>query len=138
METLKNTDKQTSGIWLSIEKQLKEQGIDLEKCCEGENEGELKVVCIAAGLGESYEELSKSVRGETVMVRIDEETNNSLDAWVETGYFKSRSEAAALFLKEGLKIRASELVKLKDSIEEVKKAKENLRSKAKKIFGSKD
>jgi Arc/MetJ-type ribon-helix-helix transcriptional regulator len=135
MATDKKTDTQTSDIWVSIEKQLKEKGIDLDKCFQEGNQDQVKVVCIAPDLGESYAELSKSVRGETVMIRIDEETNNSLDTWVETGYFKSRSEAAALFLKEGLKIRASELVKLKDSIDQLKKAKEKLRNEAKNIFG---
>jgi len=53
------------------------------------------------------------------MIRTDEETTRTLDDWVETGYFKSRSEAAALFLREGLKMRADELAKLKEALEEV-------------------
>jgi len=71
------------------------------------------------------------------MVRIDEETRKTLDAWVETGYFKSRSEAAALFMREGLKIRASELEKLKDALHQVAQAKNVLRDKASEIFGTK-
>jgi Arc/MetJ-type ribon-helix-helix transcriptional regulator len=138
MTTMKKTDTRKSDIWVSIEKQLKERGIDLDKCCQEGDQARMKVVCIAPDLGESYQELSKSVRGETVMIRIDENTNKNLDTWVETGYFKSRSEAAALFLKEGLKIRASELVKLKDSIDQLKKAKEKLRNEAKNIFGSRE
>ena len=71
------------------------------------------------------------------MVRIDEETRKVLDAWISTGYFKSRSEAAALFIREGLKIRSSELGKLKDAIKQVEKAKDKLRDKAQEVFGAK-
>jgi Arc/MetJ-type ribon-helix-helix transcriptional regulator len=80
--------------------------------------------------------MGEKPRGETVMVRITEEISSDLDAWVETGYFKSRSEAAALFLLDGLKLRSSELNKLNDAISDVKKAKDALREKAKDIFGS--
>ena len=52
-------------------------------------------------------------------------------------YFKSRSEAAALFLREGLKVRGSELEKLKDAIKLVEKAKSNLHAKARKILEGK-
>ncbi len=55
--------------------------------------------------------------------------------WVETDAVKSKSEAAALFIKEGLKVRSRELDELTDAIDDVKKAKERLQSRAKKIFG---
>jgi Arc/MetJ-type ribon-helix-helix transcriptional regulator len=84
---------------------------------------------------ESVEEMSQKSRGETVMVRIDQDTSRALDEWVETGYVKSRSEAAALFMREGLKVRAQELDKLRDALREVEAAKKNLRDRANEIFG---
>ena len=124
--------------WSLIQEQLAEKGIDLENlCCQGEPGSSVKVVCIAPNLGESVEEMGKMPRNLAVMIRTDEETSRTLDDWVETGYFKSRSEAAALFLREGLKTRASELEKIKGALQQVKKAKEQLRDKAGEIFGEK-
>ena len=120
----------------SILKQLNGQNIVMENlCCEDTEGSKAKIVCIEHDLGGSVREMGKSPRGETLMVRIDEETSNTLDRWVETGYFKSRSEAAALFMREGLKIRASELEKLKDALSQVQQAKDVLRDKADEIFG---
>ena len=64
------------------------------------------------------------------MVRIDEESRKTLDAWIQTGHFKSRSEATALFLKEDLNTRSSELNELKDAIKQVEEAKKFLHDKA--------
>ena len=116
---------------------LREQGIELENLCGDPPAGaQVKVVCLDSGLGESFRELRKRPRGETVMVRIDQPTREKLDAWVETGHFKSRSEAAALFLKEGLRIRASELEGLEEALQQVKEARENLQAKARDVLGS--
>jgi len=124
--------------WSFIQEKLREKGIDLDElCCDRPPGSAVKVICIAPGLDESYEEMGKSPRGATVMIRTDEETSRTLDDWVESGYFKSRSEAAALFLREGLKMRADELAKLKGALEEVKAAKDKLHEKADAIFGRK-
>ena len=69
------------------------------------------------------------------MVRIDEETSQALDAWVETDAVKSRSEAAALFIHEGLKVRSQELDKLKDALGDLEKAKQRLRKQAREVLG---
>jgi len=123
----------------SVIEVLKEKGIELENICCDDLEGlKAKIVCIEPNLGCSVKEMGEKTRGEALMVRIDEDTRKTLDAWVETGYFKSRSEAAALFIREGLKIRASELEKLKDALKDVMKAKNALRNKAKEIFGEEE
>jgi Arc/MetJ-type ribon-helix-helix transcriptional regulator len=70
-----------------------------------------------------------------VMVRVDEETSRALDSWVETGSLKSRSEAAALFIKEGLRMHQREFHQLEDVLRDVNQARERLREKAKEIFG---
>jgi len=124
------------GILSSIFDQLRAQGLDLESlsCC-GEEGATPRVVCVAANVRESLDEMGKSRRDQVVMVRVDEETARRLDAWVETGAMKSRSEAAALFIKEGLRIRASELSELEASIREVEKAKDRLRKKVREVLG---
>jgi len=124
--------------WSAIQEKLREKGIDLDElCCDRPPGSPAKVICIAPGLEESYMEMGKSPRGLVVMIRTDEETSRTLDDWVETGYFKSRSEAAALFLREGLKMRGDELAKLKEALAEVKAAKEKLHEKAGQVFGRK-
>ena len=80
-------------------------------------------------------QLGQAARDQVVMVRVDEKTSQELDAWVETDVAKSRSEAAALFIREGLEVRRSELDQLKETLEGVVKAKEELRKKARQIFG---
>jgi Arc/MetJ-type ribon-helix-helix transcriptional regulator len=82
-----------------------------------------------------FDKMAKSQRDNVVMVRVDEETRNKLDAWVEAGAVKSRSEAAALFIREGLKVRQAELEKLEESLRDLQTAKERVREKAREVFG---
>jgi len=56
----------------------------------------VKVVCVAPNLVESVQEMGQTPRDHTLMVRINEETKKNLDAWVETNYVKSRSEAMTI------------------------------------------
>lgn len=135
-EEREKLDRELPDWWSNLVERLRDQGVELENLCCDDIEGSaVKVVCVASDLSESFQELRQRPRGETVMVRIDEDTRLTLDSWVETGYFKSRSEAAALFIREGLKIRGSELEDLRDSIQKVKEAKQRLRDKARKILG---
>ena len=137
--TDESTDKgPKKGIWSLIEEKLESLGVNLEEIAsavEGEGGAKVKVVCVTPDLGESVRDLGKSPREHVVMVRVDEETLRKLDAWVETGAVKSRSEAAALFIREGLQVRGDELGELEDALEKVEKAKERLRKKAKTVFG---
>jgi len=121
-----------------IREQLMDQGIDLDSLCGGESLGPVKVVCIAPDLKDSVRKLGESTRNQVVMVRIDEESSLSLDDWVETGAVRSRSEGAALFIREGLKVRAEELGKLKGALKDVEAAKQRLRRKAKDVLDGKD
>lgn len=119
---------------------LRKQGVDLDDlCCSpGDEAPRLKVVCLPQSMRDIVSELSQTPRDQVVMVRVDAETCRKLDAWVETGAVKSRSEAAALFIREGLNARKTELDKLEKAINEVEKAKAQLRSKAQKIIGGSD
>lgn len=126
-----------SAIWPAIREQLEKQGIGLDALCEDVDCGTgLKVVCVGARLGDSLEAMGETARDQVVMVRIDQKTIQTLDAWVETGVVKSRSEAAALFIREGLKVRASELDELRSALSDVQEAKRKLREAAEQVLGA--
>ena len=124
-----------------VRARLQEKGIDIDirgdagACCGGEDSPRVKVVCVAPGLGNSVREMGETQRDQVVMVRVDEATSKALDAWVETGAVKSRSEAAALFIREGLKVRADELEHLRDALHDVEEARAKLRRRAKDVIG---
>lgn len=125
----------SDGIWATIRKTLDEVGIDIELPeLEDLDPEECKVVCMPLGLSSTLRDMAKGSRDNVVMVRVDDETVRSLDAWIETGAVKSRSEAAALFIREGLAIRAEELRDLEDALREVEEAKERLRRKARSVL----
>ncbi len=126
----------SSGLLGLIRDELLKKGIDLDAVgCGDIDDATVKVVCLASDLSQSIQEMGQSTRDQVVMVRIDEETCTAIDAWIEAGAIKSRSEGAALFIREGLKVRASELEKLKGALKDVQSAKERLRKKAKEVFG---
>ena len=122
----------------SILEQLRLQGIDLEalSCATEECKDKVKIVVVAADLKDSLRELCQSPRDKVLMVRVDKDLMSQLDAWVEAGVAKSRSEAGALFLKEGLKVRATELAGLADALKKVEAAKICLREKARQSLGT--
>lgn len=131
------TDK--GEFWEQIRQAMRNCGVDLETLKVGKFDPAcMKVVCVPAGLGTRLEELGKGVRDQVVMVRVDEETSGKLDAWVETGAVKSRSEAAALFIREGLEVRAGELEQLEEALKGVEEAKERLRQQAREVFGGEE
>ncbi|MHC4423028.1 MAG: hypothetical protein ACYTE6_02455 [Planctomycetota bacterium] len=131
-----------------VRKRLGERGIDFDLCgcgCGGGPEAasaaskpQVKVVCVAPDLAQAVREMGEEARDQVVMVRVDARTAGTLDAWVETGAVKSRSEAAALFIREGLAVRASELDRLKDALAGVEEAKDRLRREARDVFNLDD
>ena len=126
-----------AGIFDDVRERMKEFGIQMDEICSQDlDKSHFKVICVPPGLADSVREMGRSIRDQVVMVRIDEDSSKSLDDWVEAGAVKSRSEAAALFIREGLKVRSSELEKLKDALNDVDDAKQRLRDQAKNIFGS--
>ena len=129
-----------SGVFDKVRAELHKFGVDMDfptvEIESGLEDGpRVKVVVVGHDLSDSVEEMSQSPRDQVVMVRVDEDTLAQLDSWVETGSVKSRSEAAALFIREGLKVRASELNKVKDALREVDDAREKLRKRMKEVFG---
>jgi len=122
-------------FWETIQNRLQEEGLDMASLCSGGAMGALKLVCVPSSLRDSVEEMGGAPRDQVVMVRVDGQTVTTLDAWVQTGAVKSRSEAAAVFIREGLKVRAHELQELKDALSEVEAAKSRLREKARQVLG---
>jgi hypothetical protein len=128
--------KDAAGFFERIEEELERWGIQLESLsCDDLTPDCMKIVCMPAGLRESLNEMGKRPRGNVVMVRVDDPTITKLDNWVETGAVKTRSEAAALFIREGLTVRASELEQLRDAIRGVADAKDRLLARAKEVLG---
>jgi hypothetical protein len=120
-----------------ILRQLSEQGVDLDRllAVKTGEERAVRVVCLSSDLRDSLAELGQAPRDQVLMLRVDKESIELLDAWVETGAARSRSEAAALFLKEGLKVRAPELRELSEALRQVQEARRRLREKAIKVLG---
>lgn len=131
-------EKRDASFWNRIEQALLDQGIDLQELAADAQGGppRVKVVCIRPDLGASVVDLTRSARDQVVMVRVDDATVRALDAWVQTGAVKSRSEAAALFIREGLDVRRRELTLLGDALDEVEKARKALREQALAVFGT--
>lgn len=122
------------GLGALIQERLEALGVNLDEL-EAQLGAAVKVVCVAPTLGRSVQELGESPREHVVMVRVDEDTLRKLDAWVETGAVKSRSEAAALFIREGLQVRRDELAEFEEALQQVERAKRKLREKAKSVLG---
>ena len=69
----------------------------------------------------------RSVRDSVVMVRVNKESLARLDELVEAGIAGSRSEAAAFLIAEGTKARRDLFDKISEKIDEIRKAREELR-----------
>jgi hypothetical protein len=129
------------GLLDRIRTRLKRRGIDLEVpdelevVSDDEKEQKVRVVCVASDLKESVEAMGQTARDQVIMVRVDESTLKDLDSWVATGAVKSRSEAAAVFIREGLNVRAKELEQLRGALADVEEAQARLKARAREILG---
>ena len=84
---------------------------------------------VASSVGESLRDTIKSVRtarDSVVMVRMSKESLRNLDALVDCGLTKSRSEAAAFLISEGIKARASMYEKIAEQSKVIRNAREEL------------
>ena len=118
-----------------LTKTLEGHGIDFRVALGGADDlANCTVMCLTGDMKATVAEMGGVARDQVVMVRVDEDTKADLDAWVETGAVRSRSEAAALFIREGLAVRASELERLEDALRGVREAKDRLRREARDVF----
>jgi hypothetical protein len=63
-------------------------------------------------------------RGNVVMTRLDDADLKQIDALVEVEAFKSRSEAAAFFIKQGIQARKDLFEKVMPTVEKIRELKE--------------
>ena len=126
-----------SEAWTQVSETLKKHGIDLRiGLGDDADPANCTVVCLTGDMKTTVAEMGRTSRDQVVMVRIDEDTKSDLDDWVETGAVKSRSEAAALFIREGIKVRSGELDELREALEDVGRAKRRLEEKARQVIGN--
>jgi len=110
----------------------KQKNVVMMACCPegGDDVGPEKFkeeICLALekGLGD---------RGNVVMTRLDDTDLQQIDALVEVEAFKSRSEAAAFFIKEGIQTRKDLFQKVMPTVEKIRELKEQ----AKRDLGKKE
>jgi len=63
-------------------------------------------------------------RGNVVMTRLDDADLKQIDALVEVEAFKSRSEAAAFFIRQGILARKDLFEKVMQTVEKIRELKE--------------
>lgn len=67
-------------------------------------------------------------RGNVIMTRLNDEDLEKIDALVEVELFKSRSEAVAYFIHEGIKARKDLFDKVTPTVEKIRQLKEEARA----------
>lgn len=72
-------------------------------------------------------ESALAARDKVVMVRVNDDSLRSLDALVQTGIFKSRSEAAAFLISEGVKAQAPLFERIWERIKEIERLRAELK-----------
>ena len=97
----------------------KSEDVVMMACCpEGEGAEEIKervLMRIGGELGG---------RSNVVMTRLSDEDLKQIDALVEVEAFKSRSEAAAFFIKEGIQARKDLFESVMPTVEKIRALKE--------------
>ncbi len=73
-------------------------------------------------------ESALSARDHVVMVRVNDESLKRLDDLVQSGIFKSRSEAAAFLIGEGVKTQAPLFNRISEKITEIERLRSELKS----------
>ncbi len=123
-------------LYTEIAKTLQDHGIDFRIGLAGDDDlANCTVMCLTGDMKTTVAEIGRTARDQVVMVRIDEDTSDTLDLWIATGAVRSRSEAAALFISEGIKVRSGELDQLREAIEDVNEAKQRLEERARQVIG---
>jgi Arc/MetJ-type ribon-helix-helix transcriptional regulator len=69
-----------------------------------------------------------NVRDTTVLIRLSDSSSDSLDTLVSAGVFKSRSEAAAFLIDEGIKAQAPLYQRIQDKLNEIERLRAELRT----------
>jgi len=108
------------------EKSVRKENIMMTMCCPEGEDAEKIQERVLLKLGEGLEG-----RGNVVMTRLSDEDLKQIDALVEVEAFKSRSEAAAFFIKEGIQARKDLFQTVMPTVDKIRELKEQ----AKKSLG---
>jgi Arc/MetJ-type ribon-helix-helix transcriptional regulator len=73
-------------------------------------------------------ESALSARDHVVMVRVNDDSLRKLDMLVQSGIFKSRSEAAAFLISEGVKAQQALFSRIADKINEIERLQSELKN----------
>lgn len=73
-------------------------------------------------------ESALSARDHVVMVRVNDDSLKRLDALVQSGIFKSRSEAAAFLISEGIRAQEPLFERISERISEIERLQSELKS----------
>lgn len=73
-------------------------------------------------------ESALAARDNVVMVRVNTDSLRKLDALVQAGIFKSRSESAAFLIAEGVKAQEAMFVRISSKIEEIERLRSELKT----------
>jgi Arc/MetJ-type ribon-helix-helix transcriptional regulator len=69
-----------------------------------------------------------NVRDTTVLVRLSDEASDKIDTLVSAGVFRSRAEAAAFLIDEGIKAQSPLFQRIQDKLTEIEKLRTDLRN----------
>jgi Arc/MetJ-type ribon-helix-helix transcriptional regulator len=69
-----------------------------------------------------------SARDHVVMVRVNDESLRKIEALAESGIFKSRSEAAAFLISEGVKAQADLFKRIEEKIGQIERLRSELKT----------
>ena len=72
-------------------------------------------------------ERAVNVKDTTVILRLPDAESDAVDTLVSAGIYKSRSEAAAFLVSEGIKAQAELFAKVQSKMEEIEKLRSELR-----------
>jgi len=113
---------------------------EMEACCpdleghKGEKKKMKYLIKMRCPEGEDAEKIKEKVlmrlgkelggRSNVVMTRLNDDDLKKIDALVEVEAFKSRSEAAAFFIKEGVQARKDLFQKVMPTVDKIRELKE--------------
>src|SRR5215813_13290018 len=69
-----------------------------------------------------------NVRDTTVRIRLSDEASDKVDTLVSAGVFRSRAEAAAFLIDEGINAQSPLFRRIQDKLGEIEKLRDELRS----------
>src|SRR5262249_29949993 len=73
-------------------------------------------------------ERAVNVRDTTVLLRLSDDSSDKVDTLVSAGVFRSRAEAAAFLVEEGIKAQSALFQRIQDKLTEIEKLRSELRT----------